>query len=88
MTKILDGSEPKAGQGKGGVMLTEYDKARLRKWADSLAIDRMNAGHNINPFRYAANAMIRDAAAVARDLGGGVTAAQVRWFFGPKGPYK
>lgn len=62
--------------------LTTYDKARLRKWADCLAQDLLNNGRNVrNPFEAAARAMIRDARAVARDLGGGVTAEQVKRFF-------
>lgn len=61
--------------------LTKYDKARLRKWADGLAVDLMNNGVNINPFQKAANAMTRDAGAVARDLGGDITAEQVKRYF-------
>jgi hypothetical protein len=67
---------------------TAYDKHRLRKWADCLAVDILNNGQSRDPFGMAAKAMIRDARAVARDIGGEVTADDIKRFFAPGGEYK
>lgn len=61
--------------------LSAYDKARLRKWADGLAIEHINRGDNINPFLKAANWMIRDSYRLSLDIGGGITPKQIERFF-------
>ena len=65
--------------------LTNYDKSRLMKWRNMYAWEFIQNGCNINPYLKATNLMIKEAASVAKDLGGEVTTAQVVSFLNSEG---